>query len=125
MLRQLAIEFDAFGDSAASRAVFAELETIALPLVLQPGETIPQAVTAGTFLRVCVALLLERRRLDQQEISAYRDAGIPMLLVDDPTQTPASWPAPEMPASWPARDAAAAGRLIAALSAAWVNASRR
>ena len=118
MLRQLAIEFDAFGDSAASRAVFAELETIALPLVLQPGETIPQAVTAGTFLRVCVALLLERRRLDQQEISAYRDAGIPMLLVDDPTQTPASWPAPEMPASWPARDAAAAGRLTAALSAA-------
>ena len=37
LLRQLASEFDAFGEFAVSRAVFAELETIALPLVLQPG----------------------------------------------------------------------------------------
>ena len=88
MLRQLAIEFDAFGESAVSRAVFAELETIALPLVLQPGETIPRTVTAGTFLRACVPLLLERRRLDEQEIAAYQDAGISMLLASDPNQTP-------------------------------------
>ena len=105
-------------NSAVSRAVFAELETIALPLVLQPGETIPRTVTAGTFLRACVPLLLERRRLDEQEIAAYQDAGIPMLLASDPTQTPESWPAPEMPASWPARDAAATARLVAALAAA-------
>jgi hypothetical protein len=118
MLRQLAIEFDAFGESAVSRAVFAELETIALPLVLQPGETIPRTVTAGTFLRACVPLLLERRRLDEQEIAAYQDAGIPMLPASDPNQTPESWPAPEMPASWPARDTTATARLVAALAAA-------
>jgi hypothetical protein len=118
MLRQLAIEFDAFGESAVSSAVFAELETIALPLVLQPGETIPRTVAAGTFLRACVPLLLERRRLDEQEIAAYQDAGISMLLASDPTQIPQSWPAPEMPASWPARDAAATARFVAALSVA-------
>jgi hypothetical protein len=118
MLRQLAIEFDAFGESAVSRAVFAELETIALPLLLQPGETIPRTVTAGTFLRACVPLLLERRRLDEQEIAAYQDAGIPMLPASDPNQTPESWPAPEMPASWPARDTTATARLVAALAAA-------
>ena len=36
LLRQLASEFDAFGDSAEGRAVFAELETIRLPLMLRP-----------------------------------------------------------------------------------------
>ena len=118
MLRQLAIEFDAFGESAVSPAVFAELETIALPLVLQPGETIPRTVTAGTFLRACVPLLLERRRLDEQEIAAYQDAGISMLLASDPNQTPEAWPAPEMPASWPARDATATARLVVALAVA-------
>ena len=35
LLRQLASEFDAFGDTAEGRAVFAELETIRLPLKLR------------------------------------------------------------------------------------------
>jgi hypothetical protein len=91
MLRQLAIEFDAFGDSPASRALFAELETIALPLVRQPGELTQRTVSAGTFLRACVAVLLER------DLAA---------------------PVPQMPESWPALDAVASGRLAGALSAA-------
>jgi hypothetical protein len=60
LLRQLAIEFDAFGDSAASRALYAELQTIALPLQLRIGETTPRTVAAGAFLRACVPVLLER-----------------------------------------------------------------
>jgi hypothetical protein len=91
LLRQLAIEFDAFGDSPASRALYAELEAIALPLVLRPGDGAPRTVTAGAFLRACVPVLLER---------------------DDTA------PAPEMPVSWPALDAAAASRLTAALATA-------
>ncbi|HEX2726166.1 MAG TPA: hypothetical protein VHN20_10135, partial [Beijerinckiaceae bacterium] len=90
MLRQLAIEFDAFGDAPASRALFAELETIRLPLVLRTGETTPRMVTAGAFLRACVPVLLERD---------------------------AAAPGPEMPVSWPALDASASGRLAGALSA--------
>jgi hypothetical protein len=91
MLRQLAIEFDAFGDSPASRALFAELETIALPLVLRSGETAQRTVTAGAFLRACVPVLLERD-------------------VDAPGR--------EMPQSWPALTASAVARLAGALSAA-------
>lgn len=91
MLRQLAVEFDAFGESAASRALHAVLETIRLPLVLRPGESSARTVTAGAFLRACVAPLLER---------------------DDDA------PRPEMPATWPALDAAAAARLARALSGA-------
>ncbi len=91
LLRQLAIEFDAFGESAASRALFAELETIRLPLLLHVGETTPRTVTAGTFLRACVPALLER------DDNAAR---------------------PEMPVSWPALDAAARSRLTAALGTA-------
>jgi hypothetical protein len=91
LLRQLAIEFDAFGDSPASRALYAELETIALPLVLRPGDAAPRTVTAGAFLRASVPVLLERD---------------------------GAAPAPEMPVSWPALDAAATSRLAAALSAA-------
>jgi len=91
MLRQLAIEFDAFGDSPASRALYAELESIALPLVLRPGETAHRTVTAGAFLCACVPILLERD---------------------------GSAPGREMPESWPALGAAAAARLARALSAA-------
>jgi hypothetical protein len=91
MLRQLAIEFDAFGEFAACRALYAALETISLPLVLRSGETTPRTVTAGTFMRACVAPLLERD---------------------------ANAPTPEMPASWPALDATAAARLASSLAAA-------
>jgi hypothetical protein len=91
LLRQLAIEFDAFGESAASRALFAELEAIRLPLQLRSGETTPRTVTAGSFLQACVPVLLERD--------------------DDATR-------PEMPVAWPALNAAATSRLMAALGAA-------
>lgn len=89
LLRQLATEFDAFGESAASRAVFAELEAIRLPLVRRGGEP-PRTVAAGSFLRQASRVLLER----------------------DPQA-----PSPEMPASWPALGDAARTRLAAALSA--------
>jgi hypothetical protein len=92
MLEQLAIEFDAFGKSDASVAVFNELQTILLPLVARAGESARAPVKAGEFLRDCVAVVLER---------------------DEHAANP-----PEMPASWPARDAAAGGRLAALLSAA-------
>ena len=91
MLQQLAIEFDAFGSSNASRALFAELESIALPLVVRPNEAPRSAVSAGAFLKRCVPILLERETADD---------------------------APEMPESWPARDAAATARLAQLLSSA-------
>jgi hypothetical protein len=91
LLRQLAGEFDAFGDTAEGRAVFAELETIRLPLILRAFETVPRTVAAGSFLRQASRVLLER----------------------DPAAS-----RPEMPASWPALDAAARTRLANALSQA-------
>ena len=91
LLRQLANEFDAFGDTAEGRAVFAELETIRLPLKLRALETVPRTVAAGTFLKRASRVLLER------------DEGAPR---------------PEMPMSWPALDAAARTRLANLLSRA-------
>ena len=91
LLRQLANEFDAFGDTAEGRAVFAELETIRLPLMLRGSETAPRTVAAGTFLKLASRVLLER------------DPGAPR---------------PEMPMSWPALDAAARTRLGNVLSRA-------
>jgi hypothetical protein len=91
LLRQLASEFDAFGDTAEGRAVFAELETIRLPLKLRGSETVPRTTTAGTFLRAASRVLLER------DLAA---------------------PRPEMPVSWPALDAAARTRLANVLSRA-------
>jgi hypothetical protein len=94
LLRQLASEFDAFGDTAEGRAVFAELETIRLPLMLRGLETVPRTVSAGSFLRAASRVLLER------------DPGAPR---------------PEMPMSWPALDTAARTRLGNALSHAVIK----
>jgi hypothetical protein len=91
LLRQLAGEFDAFGESAEGRGVFTELEAIRLPLVLRELEARPRTVAAGSFLRLASRVLLER----------------------DPAAAP-----PEMPASWPALDATARTRLASALSRA-------
>jgi len=91
LLRQLASEFDAFGDAAEGRAIFAELETIRLPLKLRGLETVPRTVTAGTFLKAASRVLLEH----------------------DPEA-----PRPEMPVSWPTLDAAARTRLANLLSRA-------
>ena len=91
LLRQLASEFDAFGDSAEGRAVFAELEAIRLPLKLRALETVPRTVTAGTFLKAASRVLLER------------DPGAPV---------------PRCRVSWPTLDAAARTRLANLLSRA-------
>ena len=91
LLRQLASEFDAFGESVEARAVFHELETIRLPLKLRNLETVPRTVAAGSFLALASRVLLER----------------------DPAATP-----PEMPVSWPALSAPARTRLANALSRA-------
>ena len=91
LLRQLAGEFDAFGETTEGRAVFTELETIRLPLMLRAFETVPRTVAAGSFLKLASRVLLER----------------------DPTAT-----RPEMPVSWPALDTAARTRLANALSRA-------
>ena len=91
LLRQLAGEFDAFGESAEARAVLAELDTIRLPLVPRDIEAAPPTVAAGDFLKRASRVLLER----------------------DPAA-----PRPEMPASWPSLDAAAGARLASVLSRA-------
>ncbi|HEX2828598.1 MAG TPA: hypothetical protein VHP37_19750 [Burkholderiales bacterium] len=90
MLQQLAIEFDAFGTSPASTALFNELQRIELPLVDRGGRR-RSPVKAGTFLKACVAPLLER----------------------DGKAT-----APEMPRSWPSRGSRDVGQLAQKLSAA-------
>jgi hypothetical protein len=94
LLRQLSSEFDAFGDTAEGRSLFAELETIRLPLKLQAFETVPRTVSAGSFLRQANRVLLERNP------AASR---------------------PEMPVSWPVLDTAARTRLANALSRAVVR----
>jgi hypothetical protein len=60
LLRQVAFEFDAFGDSPESQALFSKLEGITLTYALQFGETNPRTVTAGTFLKSATRVLLER-----------------------------------------------------------------
>jgi hypothetical protein len=84
------MEFDAFGSSAASTAIFNELQTISLVMPLRTGELQPRTVQAGSFLRACVPVLLER------------DAQVTR---------------PEMPQSWPTLGATAAARLASLLSA--------
>lgn len=89
LLRQVAIEFDAFGDSTQSRTLFAALEKITLSYVLRPGEFVARTIRAGTFLREASRVLLER----------------------DPAAD-----AMEMPQDWPALDAAERAELLAAMS---------
>lgn len=91
LLRQVSSEFDAFGSSAESQAIFTELEAITLSYTLRSGELNPRTVAAGSFLKNAVAML---------------------LLPDPPAGTL------EMPASWPGIDDAARRRLGNALSAA-------
>jgi hypothetical protein len=91
LLRQLAGEFDAFGSTPEGRAVFAELETISLPLVARDIEAPSRSVSAGSFLQSASRVLLER--------DSAADG-------------------PEMPLSWPALDREARGRLAHVLSRA-------
>ncbi|WP_341679312.1 hypothetical protein [Niveibacterium sp. SC-1] len=91
LLRQVATEFDAFGDSPQSQALFARLETIPLYYKLQSGEIVQRQTTAGSFLLAANRVLLDR----------------------DPDAA-----ALEMPETWPQLDSGAAGQLAGALSQA-------
>jgi len=88
MLRQLAVEFDAFGDGVDSKAVVTELQAIHLPLQLRAGDIVQRTTTADVFLKNAVSVLLE----------------------GDPAA-----PATEMPSVWPALGATAANRLMSKL----------
>jgi hypothetical protein len=94
LLRQLASEFDAFGDSAGGQAVFAELQRIRLPLLprsLADGSVQQRDVAAGDFLKAAYRVLIEQDATGGQ---------------------------PEMPQSWPAASDTDARRLRQQLAAA-------
>ncbi|MFU2486470.1 hypothetical protein [Thauera sp. WH-1] len=90
LLRQLAVEFGAFEDSAEAEALLQLLDGIGLPLADAAGKPIEGTTPAGDFLREATAILL--------------DADTPAV-------------APKMPLGWPALDADTARRLAQALHA--------
>ncbi len=90
LLRQLAVEFDAFGDHAEGEALQTLLDGIALPLADAAGKPIPGSTPAGVFLAAASRILL-----DGESIS----------------------PAPTIPAAWPALDGTRSAALAGALSA--------
>jgi len=90
LLRQLAVEFDAFGDSAEAEALMGVLNSIALPLADATGKPIPGSHPAGDFLAAASRILL-----NEESIS----------------------PAPTIPAGWPALDNSTRDALARALSA--------
>ncbi len=93
LLRQLSVEFDAFGESPESKAIFAQLEGIELPY--KPSEEqMAQSTTAGQFLKQASQVLLER------DATAIR---------------------PEMPSYWPNLTVAATDSLAHALSDAMIS----
>ena len=59
LLRQVVGEFDAFGDSAAARALLAELEDIRVEYALLDGETTRRTTSAAHFLGDAAHVLLE------------------------------------------------------------------
>lgn len=88
LLRQLASEFNAFDGGADVARLQQALHAIALPLVLQDGQTVADTVPADVFLAQAADVVL----------------GI------DPSVT-----APEMPATWPALSSTDAAALASAL----------
>ncbi|HRF06095.1 MAG TPA: hypothetical protein PLP32_16100 [Accumulibacter sp.] len=90
MLRQLAVEFDAFGESSEADALMTVLNGIALPLVDTAGKPLAGSLPAGDFLAAASRILL-----NEESIS----------------------PAPTIPARWPALDAGTSDALAQALSA--------
>lgn len=89
LLRQVAIEFDAFGSSPAAQALYAELAQIRLPYRRLDHERETRTIDAASFLKQAVAVLFEER-----------------------TGTV------EMPEQWPELTSAARTRLLRAMSAA-------
>lgn len=90
LLRQLAVEFDAFGDSAEADALMTVLNGIALPLADAAGKPMPGSRPAGDFLAAASRVLLDAEALA---------------------------PAPTIPAGWPALDTRSSEALARALSA--------
>ncbi len=90
LLRQLAVEFDAFGDSAEADALMTVLNGIGLANADAAGKPIPGSRPAGDFLAAASRILLNEESLS---------------------------PAPTIPAAWPALDTATRDALAAALSA--------
>lgn len=94
LLRQLAIEFDAFGDDPDSAALRAVLDRIGLPLRGADGLPSGLAVPAGEFLATASRVLLDGEALAHP---------------------------PAMPIGWPALDAEIAAALASALSVTLMN----
>ena len=90
LLRQLAVEFDAFGDSAEADALMTQLNAIGLPLADAAGKPIEGSRPAGDFLAAAARILL-----NEESVS----------------------PAPTMPAGWPELDTTTRDLLARALSA--------
>ncbi|MBN8515071.1 MAG: hypothetical protein XXXNARYT_003545 [Candidatus Accumulibacter regalis] len=90
LLRQLAVEFDAFADSAEADALMVVLNGIALPLADADGKPVAGSRPAGDFLAAASRILL-----NEESIS----------------------PAPTIPARWPALDTGTSEALARALSA--------
>ncbi len=89
LLRQLSVEFDAFGNSPESIALFGQLEAVTLQLLPDLGGT-SRVTTAGRFLQQASKVLLERDDLA---------------------------PKPEMPLSWPSLNAT--GQELGLINALW------
>lgn len=61
LLRQVAVELDAFGESAASRSLRAELAAITLSYRRQPWEARARTVDAASFLHDAVQVLFDEK----------------------------------------------------------------
>mgnify|MGYP001425776205 CR=1 FL=1 len=94
LLRQLAIEFDAFGDDPDSQALVAVLNGIGLPLRGDDGLPSGFTTPAGDFLALASRILLDGETLAS---------------------------APVMPMGWPALDKDTAAALASALSVTLMN----
>lgn len=91
LLRQLAIEFDAFGDGAPAQALLAQLDTIELVVREDPWLNIAiEKVAAGNFLKAAAKIIVER----------------------DPDA-----PGPTMPLRWPALSSAQEEALLSSIAA--------
>lgn len=90
LLRQLAVEFDAFADGAEGDALMTVLNGIGLPLADAAGKPVEGSRPAGDFLAAASRILLNAESLS---------------------------PAPSIPAGWPALDATTRESLARALSA--------
>ncbi len=92
LLRQVASEFDLFGDAPTARALRDELSRVRLSYARQSQETTTRTVDAVSFLRDAVRVLFEE------------GAGTV-----------------ELPLQWPAMDTAARGRLMQAMSSSMLT----